>query len=215
MDFNKEIFFKFLDSPDWNHEKTYNLFLRLSKEKDDLIKKLDKQLEKNDKNFDELKKITDLTFEKYDGCLKLCDKLKKENERLRAKKKDVSCQTYVCGVQKAEIIYEASLTPDFLPTIHEPSKLELVPSISKLNLDTLWDEAKEIMANQEPFKDKNRDLLVLFVDYKNSLVKLMGRDWYKKCRTCVQQYTMTDDIAHKGLYQKMVKLLGEVFEKDW
>ena len=80
MDFNKEIFFKFLDSPDWNHEKTYNLFLRLSKEKDDLIKKLDKQLEKNDKNFDELKKITDLTFEKYDGCLKLCDKLKKENE---------------------------------------------------------------------------------------------------------------------------------------
>ena len=216
MDFNKEIFFKFLESPDWNHEKTYNLFLRLSKEKDILIEKLEKQLDKNDKNFDELKKITDITFAKYDDCLKLCEKLRKENITLKAKQsKEVSAQTYVCGVKKAEIIYEASVAPNFQPTIQEASNLQLVPSISKLNLDTLWDEAKDIMANTETFKDKNRDLLVLFVDYKNSLIKLMGRDWYKKCRTCVQTYTSLDDDSHLVLYKKMVKLLGEVFEKEW
>jgi len=215
MDFNKNIFFKFLNSKDWNHEKTFSLFQRLHKEKDELINELKEEVKKQKSNYNEIKKITDITFEKYDDCLILCEKLKEENKNLKNKKnKTIGIQTYVQNVKHAIVKYENN---ENIPTITEPPSPKKISqnSISQLNLDTLWDEAKDIMDNKEPFKDKNRDLIVLFVDYKKNLIKLMGRDWYNKCRNCVQEYTNLSEKEHISLYSKLINLLTDVFQNEW
>lgn len=214
MNINKEIFFKFLESEDWDKDKTFSLFQRLNKEKDELIEKLEEDVKKQRSNYFEIKKITDITLDKYEECLQLCDTLKNENDKLKKKNtNNIGVQTYVQNVKKATVKY------DLVPTIIEPSSpkkyLAIENSITNLNLDTLWDEAKEIMSSNQHYKDKNRELIVLFVDYKKNLIKLMGREWYNKCRDCVHEFTNGTEKEQLSLYSRLLNLLGDVFQHEW
>lgn len=214
MDINKEIFFTFLESTDWNKEKTFSLFQRLNKEKDELIEKLEEDVKKQKSNYNEIRKITDITLEKYDNCLKLCDSLRKENSSLKSKNtQNKFVQTYVQNVKHAVVKY------DMKHTIIEPSfpkkLLTIENSISNLNLDKLWDDAKKIMNSENTFKDKNRELIILLVEYKKKLIKLMGHKWYNKCRNCVQDFSSDNEKEQLQLYKNIINLFSNIFQNEW
>jgi len=85
----------------------------------------------------------------------------------------------------------------------------------KLNLDILLDETKDIIKNKKNYKDKNKDILVLLVDYKKELIKLMGKTWYKKCVKYAEDFAKLNDDEHKKLFTTLIALFNEVFENDW
>jgi len=184
---NKDIFLTFLNSTDWTHENTYNLYVRTFKEYDEKVDKAEEDA---------------IYFkEKYDEMLKKCEDLKKKI----IEKVNISTQTYIHNINCAAIDYNICEKPQ-----------EIKPkTISNLNLDIMWDEAKEIMSDDRKYKDKNKDMIVLLCDYKKDLIRLMGKSWYKKCVRCVEEYGKIDEEKQSELYKKMVLLFQEIFDNEW
>lgn len=213
MEINKEIFFTFLESKDWNNEKTYNLFNRIIKEHIDKIKDLEDDFIFYKDKFDEMKEIANDAINKYDNSLKLCEKLKNENDKLSKKNnKTISTQTYIHNIEKAAIDYNI---PSQLTLTNETSLVTNKNSIKNLNLDVLWEKIKDIINSQKSYKEKNKEMLILFCEYKKELTKLMGKIWYKRCVKCVEVYSKIKEEENVILYKSMIKLLGEVFNNDW
>jgi len=212
MLYNKDIFLTFLESKDWTNEKTYNLFVRTTTEHEDKIKKLEDDNIYFKEKFDELVETMEDTIKKYDDCLKLCDELKKENYKLKNKEyRTISTQTYIYNVYNASVDYNLTFPIEETQLV----KYENKNTISKLQLDLLWDEAKEIMGDKRQYRDKNKDIIVLFCDYKKDLIRLMGKNWYKKCVKCVEEFGIINDEKHKDLYKNMVILFQEIFDNEW
>jgi len=212
MLYNKDIFLTFLESKDWTNEKTYNLFIRTTTEHEDKIKKLEDDNIYFKEKFDELVETMEDTIKKYDDCLKLCDELKKENNKLKNKEyRTISTQTYIYNVYNASVDYNLTFPTEETQLV----KYENKNTISKLQLDLLWDEAKEIMGDKRQYRDKNKDIIVLFCDYKKDLIRLMGKNWYKKCVKCVEEFGIINDEKHKDLYKNMVILFQEIFDNEW
>ena len=90
-------------------------------------------------------------------------------------------------------------TQTYIHNICEKSR-----TISNLNLDIMWDEAKEIMSDDRRYKDKNNDMIVLLCDYKKDLIRLMGKLWYKKCVRCVEEYGKIKEEKQLELYKENI-----------
>lgn len=217
MKINKEIFLKFLEDGDWDNDKTFSLFQRLTKEKDDEINKLEEEVALYFDKYKGIKNILDETLKNYEECICFCSKLQEENEKLRSKiTKNTSSQTNVYDVKKASVNYEISTVPYYKPVIREPLAIENQKTLTQNNLDKLWDESKDIILNhKKSYKEKNKHMIVLFVDYKNGLIEIMGKDWYEKCKDCVREFADIDDKQQITLYVKIMKLMSEVFECEW
>jgi hypothetical protein len=206
---NKDIFLKFLESDDWNNEKTYNLFMRLNGEYIDKISDLEEQSKFYQEKFEEVKDMMKTTLKKYDDILRISEELKAENDKLKYKiMKSVSTQTYIHNINQATIDYDIC---------DKKSSLVLTnnKTISKLHLDKMWVESQDIIKTNSDFKEKNRELLLLFCNYKKELLKLMGKNWYKKCISSVEIFAKTKDEEHVDLYFDMISLIIEVFDNEW
>lgn len=206
MKINKEIFFKFLECEDWDNDKTFSLFQRLTKEKDDEINNLEEEVALYKDKYISLKNILDDTLKNYEECISFCSKLQEDNEELRSKiAKNTSSQTSCKDV-----------SPYYKPVIKAPLAIENQKTLTQNNLDKLWDESKDIILNhKKSYKEKNKHMIVLFVDYKNGLIEIMGKEWYEKCKDCVREFADIEDKHQITLYVKIMKLMSEVFECEW
>lgn len=208
MEINKEIFLTFLESSDWSNQKTYNLFERINKEQLDKIKKLEDDVIYFQNKFDEVSLMLKDTLQKYEETLQLCEKLKNKPTHT------TSTQTFINNIKNTTIDYticdKSNTKLLLLPTNIIDSK-----TISKLKLDFLWDEVKSILNDGRNYKEKNKDLIILFCDYKKEIIKLMGKIWYKKCVQCVENFGKINDNEHKNLYSTIISMLREIFDNDW
>jgi len=210
MEFNKEIFFTFLESSDWTNEKTYNLFQRANSENVAKIKKLEDDVLYFQNKFDEVKVMLDDTLKKYEDSLKLCEKLKQKKQT-----KTISTQTFIHNIKQTSVDYEICNKQKLMICSADSPDTVDSKTISKLQLDILWDDVKDILDDNRTYKEKNKDLIVLFCDYKKELVKLMGKNWYKKCVKCVEDFAKISEQEQKNLFLTMIKLFREVFDNDW
>jgi len=213
MKLNKEIFLKFLESPDWNNEKIHNLFERVTKENNDKIDKLEEDLVFFKDKYEEMKKLLDKAIKNYDDVLKTCEKLKTENDSIKNKSsKNNATQTYIHNIKKASIDYEICDSQKLLPPSTEITETK---TISKLNLDIMWDEAKNIINDKRSYKEKNKELIILLCDFKKELVKLLGKIWYRKCVKCAEDYGKTKESDQQELHKKIIEIFQDIFENDW
>ncbi len=209
MIYNKEIFLQFLEESDWNNEKTYNLFLRTFNEYEDKIKKQEENVIFYKDKFDQVITTLEETIKKYDNCIKLCEELKNENDKLKKRNfKNSSTQTYIYNVNKAEIDYN-------ICDKNETKIVKNSKSISKYDLDIMYDDLKNIIQNTSHYRNKNKDMIVLLCNNRKNLIKLMGKNWYNKCVKCVADYTSINEEKQKELYENIIILFQEIFQNEW
>lgn len=85
-------------------------------------------------------------------------------------------------------------------------------SSHKINLNDLYDKMKNITNSEQDIKTKNKNLITLLCDYKQSLNELMGKDWYQKCIVLVETF---DKDNQNKIYKKLLKKYDEIFQNDW
>ena len=85
-------------------------------------------------------------------------------------------------------------------------------TITNLNLDELWDKMKVITKSEEETKNKNKKLITLLCDYKQSLQELMGKEWYSECIILVEKFSTENQVK---IYNKLLKKYDQIFENEW
>lgn len=209
MIYNKEIFLKFLEESDWNNEKTFNLFLRTFNEYQEKIKNQEEEINYYRDKFDQSIITLEETIKKYDNCIKLCEELKNENDKLKKKDlKTITTQTYIYNINKAEIDYN-------ICDKNESRIVKNMKTISKYDLDIMYEDLKNIINNTTHYRIKNKDMIVLLCNNRKNLIKLMGKLWYNKCVKCVADYSSINEENQKELYENIILLFQEIFQNEW
>jgi hypothetical protein len=88
MKINREIFKKFLESPDWTDEKTLNIFDKMDEENNLSKEDLTKELKELKFKYDDLKAIASESLKNYDSSMKVIEDLKKKTKNLEKELKE-------------------------------------------------------------------------------------------------------------------------------
>jgi hypothetical protein len=71
---------------------------------------------------------------------------------------------------------------------------------------------KIITKSEEETKNKNKKLITLLCDYKQSLQELMGKEWYSECIILVEKFSTENQVK---IYNKLLKKYDQIFENEW
>lgn len=88
-------------------------------------------------------------------------------------------------------------------------------TISKYDLDIMYEDLKNIINNTTHYRIKNKDMIVLLCNNRKNLIKLMGKLWYNKCVKCVADYSSINEENQKELYENIILLFQEIFQNEW
>jgi len=218
MKINREIFKKFLESPDWTDEKTLNIFDKMDEENNLSKEDLTKELNELKFKYDDLKTIASESLRNYDSSMKVIEDLKKKTKNLEKELKEKDEE--IIKLKKCEDKIKTDclgnikhILPPLKPkriikpvTDTNESKgreLIMIKENIKMPESFTYEQSngmkKDIIKNLEEFivsndnKQRCKQIIVLFCRHKIYFVKKIGNRKYDQLLNNVNKFKEDKD----------------------
>lgn len=179
MKIKREILKIFLESEDWNNEKTLNLFDKLDINGDECSQKLVKEIDLYKEKNERLKRILEDTLDCLKQAINLSIRIKNKNSHIKA----IENKKYVNP--SADKIEEKTLNEE-----------------NSLDYTEFWNDLCIIIKSEEGFKEKNKTLITLLCKYKKYIRENTNSEDYKKIINLIESYKSVED--HYDLYYNLI-----------
>ena len=184
MKIKREILKIFLESDDWNNEKTLNLFDKLDINGDDCSQKLVNEIDLYKEKNERLKRILEDTLDCLKQAINLSIRIKNKNSQVKIiENKTIANKNYINT---------------------NMNKTEEIKSSSEKSLDytEFWNQICTIIKSEEEFKEKNKTLITLLCKYKKYIKENTNSEDYKKIINLIESFKSVDN--HYDLYYNLI-----------